>query len=76
MPGYVKDGQYVEVKDRFGELPFDHELAIELAELFKRRTGMTFKQSRFLLLPSQTQNDLIRDASIAVQNKRKRRQQK
>ena len=74
MPGYISNGKYIEIKSN--ELPFDREFAHELAELFKRRTGMVFKQSRFMLLSSQMQNDLVREASIMVQNKRKRRQRK
>ena len=71
--GYISNGKYIEITEH-GNGPFDREFAQELARLFKDKTGMEFKQSRFMLLPSQTQNDLVREASIAIQ--RKRRQQK
>lgn len=72
--GYYSDGHWIEITEHDNK-PFDREFAQELAELFWRKTGMEFKQSRFNLLPSQMQNDLVRDASIIVQDKRRRRQQ-
>lgn len=70
--GYLSDGKYIEITEH--DKPIDREFARELAELFRQKTGMEFKQSRFMLLPSQMQNDLVREAGIAVQ--RRRRQQK
>ena len=72
MPRYISNGKYIEITEH--TIPFDHEFAQELARLFKDKIGMEFKQSRFILLPSRTQNNLVRDASIEVQ--RKRRKQK
>ena len=70
--GYISNGKYIEITEHDNG-PFDREFAQELARLFKDKTGMEFKQSRFMLLSSQTQNDLVRNASIGVQ--RRRRQQ-
>ena len=70
--GYIKDGKYIEITEHANK-PFDRGFAQELARLFKDKTGMEFKQSRFMLLSSQTQNNLVKDASIGVQ--RRRRQQ-
>lgn len=71
--GYIRDGEYIEITEHDNK-PFDRMFASKLAELFKQKTGMEFKQSRFLLLPSQTQNDLVRDASMEVQKKRRKQQ--
>ena len=71
MPRYISDGKYIEITEH--TTSFDYEFAQELARLFKDKTGMEFKQSRFMLLSSQTQNNLVKDASIGVQ--RRRRQQ-
>lgn len=71
---YLSNGKLTSIHSK-DELSFDREFAHELAEVFKRHTGMEFRQSRFTLLPSETQNDLVHQAAVSVQNKRKRRKQ-
>lgn len=73
MP-YLSNGKLTSIYSK-DDLPFDREFAHELAEVFRRYTGMEFKQSRFTLLPSETQNDLVHQAAVNVQDNRKRRKQ-
>ena len=70
--GYISNGKYIEITE-YGDKPFDRKFVQELAGQFKRKTGMEFRQSRFMLLSSQMQNDLVREASIIVQRKRRAR---
>ena len=70
--GYILDGKFTQT-EQHDNLRIDRELAFELAEAFKRKTGMEFRQSRFMLLTSEEQNNLVRVAGIAAQTKRRRR---
>ena len=69
--GYISNGKYIEITEH--TISFDYEFAQELARLFKDKTGMEFKQSRFMLLSSQMQNDMVHEASVIIQKNRKNR---
>jgi len=70
--GYISNGKYIEITEHDNG-PFDREFAQELARLFKDKTGMGFKQSRFMLLSSQMQNDMVHEANVIIQKNRRKR---
>lgn len=69
--GYLVNGRYVEVTGYTTQVEL--EIMDEIKVVYTHRFGRRFTEDKFNMLSSQEQNDVIHQAGIRVQDKRRGR---
>ena len=69
--GYIVDGRYITTSSM--ETRIEKEIMEEIRLVFQKRKGWRFTEYRFNQLSSQEQNDIIHQAGLGVQARRKSR---
>ena len=71
MMGYLSDGRFVTTSTNITRIEL--EIMEEMKKVYKRRFGREFTESGFNQLSSQEQNDIIHEAGVRIQDRRKGR---
>ena len=69
--GYLRDGKWITTHSYTTAI--EKEIGNMIEEIYQRRYGRQFSEFRFNGLSSQEQNDIIHDASVEAQRRRRRR---
>jgi hypothetical protein len=69
--GYLRDGKYTTIHNT--DTMIEREIMEEIKQMYRRRFGWRFTEDRFNALSSQEQNDVIHQAGLKVQARRKSR---